>query len=407
MIIPPRTILSCCIVGDALHVARVRIGPMGASVLATATLEAFLEMSPADRKDALGAIRAGASRLVLVTPSDWCAVRPIAITTKGWKSAKPELIQSIDRLVPMTADDAMVGLLNLYADDLAPKEGRLIAMRRAVAEPWMHAIEDAAGASITMTLSPHMAMLGLGVQREDHTDIIEVLDADDLVRHEMHQGLPVQMGGAVDGDLAPDALLLPHHTSLKHERTATGVNLAVAGAVAPYVAPHAFAPMQGSLPSQGSSWLAPIGALAAAAALLLASPFIYDARLERGIESLRAEQAALTEPFQEAQALRARTERLASLLLEGVRDTTATWRPALPALAESQNALSGEGFLYRIVLDTRGVTISGESDDAGAVLRALEESPLLTSARRTGPLMPSPENGWSIFEMRAERGETP
>ena len=73
----------------------------------------------------------------------------------------------------------------------------------------------------------------------------------------------------------------------------------------------------------------------------------------------------------------------------------------------TQASLPAEGFLYRLVVDRRSVTISGEASDAPAILQRLEESPLLTSARRTGPLTPSSEPGLDIFEMHAVREETP
>lgn len=415
MLIPPRVILSCCIVGDDLHAARVRIGPIGARVLGATRLERFLAQTPQDRRAALRSLAGAGARLVITAPGAWCAVRPIALTTHNWAKARSELIHSIDRLLPMTRDDAMVGLLNVYDEALQPSGGRLIAIRRKIAEPWLHAIEDAAGVQTSTLLAPHMAMLGLGLQDRDRATVIEPIDENESVRHTLRRGLPVSIGEAHDrADADQDAVLPAHEPDATTRAEVDGADLAVAAALAPVVAPKAFAPMAGALPNRAAEWLAPAAAAVLAAALLITAPIMYETRLRSGLAALRAEQASLTDEYQRVRSLRSNTERLASLLIEGVRDPLAPWRPTMPVMAEAQGALTGdgagEGFLYRLLVDARGVTISGEADDAGAVLQLLEDSPLLTSARRTGPLMPSPEAGWSIFEMRAERaaiGETP
>ncbi len=404
MLIPPRTILSCCIVGDDLHAARLRLGPVGARVLDSTSIERFLSLTPDKRRSALRPLASGVKRLTLTVPSAWCAVRPIALTTKQWASARDELVQSIDRLLPMTSDDAMVGLLNIYDDEQQAAAGRLVAIRRKVAEPWLHAIEDATGIDAGAVLSPHMAMLGLGLQEHVHATVIEPIDEVESVRHSLRYGLPVSIGDAVDSSVN-DAITvtLPKQSSARTANTVSGVDVAVAGGVAPLVAPHAFAPMSGAVATRRAEWLAPAAAALLAAGLLIGAPMIFDARLKTGLANLRAEQMALTDEYQRVRSVRNNTERLASLLNEGVREPISRWRPAMPVMAEAQAALSSEGFLYRMLVDARGVTISGEADDAGAVLQRLEDSPILSSARRTGPLMPSPEAGWSIFEMRAER----
>lgn len=406
MLIPPRTILSCSIVGDDLHAARVRVGPIGARVMESTTIERFLAATPEDRRRLLKPLGRSGARLTLVAPGDWCAVRPIALTTKQWAKARTELIQSIDRLLPMTSDDAMAGLINVYDDAGQASSGRLIAIRRRIAEPWLHAIEDAAGAQAATILATHMAMLGLGLQAHERATVLDRVD-DESLRHTLRFGLPTSIGEAVnESEESSASAVLPHAGARVDSRAISGVDLAIAGALAPSVAPDAFAPVAGATPARMGEWLAPAAAALLAAALLISAPMIYDARLRAGLADLRAEQAALTEEFQRVRAVRTNTERLATLLHEGVRDPIENWRPAMPVMAEAQGALAGEGFLYRMVVDARGVTISGESDDAGAVLQRLEDSPLLTSARRTGPLMPAPENGWSIFEMRAEREQS-
>lgn len=405
MMLPPKNIVSCFVLGPALHAARVAIGPTGARVVANVRVDDFLSLSQADAKSALKPV-AGSGRVVLTADPSWCAVRPIALTTQTWAKAKSELMQSIDRLVPMTRDDALAGLIDVHDESLKPREGRLIAIRKQLLEPWRQAIEHALDAPVSAVLSPHMAMCGLGLQTRESATVFEPLGGGEALRHDFAFGLPTEIAEAAGDESAHQFTVM----SAGVRRTISGDDLAIGAAVAPYVATSAFAPLLGAAPSRRSEWIAPIAAFAAAAALFIAAPLMYEARLQSGVDRLEARQVAMVDDFQSLRELRNRTEQRIKLVNEAVATATTGWRSTLPILAEAQAALPADGFLYRLEIDPQNVVISGEASDAPAVLQRLEESPLLTSARRTGPLMPSSEPGLDIFEMRAAleaQGETP
>jgi len=403
MILPPKSFLSFAIVDADLFVVRVVVGPRAPRVTHSQVIERFLSLSDQDAKVALRPFAQTSGRALLTAPSSWCSVRPIALTTRDWPKAKAEIMRSIDRLVPMTPDDALVGLVNLYDDSLTPVAGRLIAIHTRSLDPWRHAIEAALDRPIAAVLSPHMAMLGLGLQDEPHTLIIEPDPAGQSLQHELTLGLPTSIAEPPDLDsnnTQTNATVLPGSDAAS---TVTGAELAVASALASLAAPNAFAPLDGRTPSRRIEWLAPAAALIAAAALFIAAPMIFHARFRAGIERSKAQQSALVEPFNTVRDLRHNAEKLARQLNEGVAATTASWHSVLPALAQAQASLPADGFLNRLSIDDQSVTISGDASDTPAILQRLEASDALTSARRTGPLSPSSFPGLDHFEMRAAR----
>lgn len=403
MLLPPRSILSLAIAGDDLHACRVGIGPFGAARHRHTTIEAFLTSPAETTREALRAL-GGAGSVVLTVPVSWCAIRQIPLTTKNWASARPELLRSIDRLVPFSVEEAIVGLMNIHDAHGRAESGRLIAIRRTVLAPWRRAIESALDRPINAVLAAPMSILGLGYQHLQHAVILDTSMPVETLRTTLAFGLPTEVAesvepGAAGRDADHASAASDEHNSIRF----TGLELAVGGALAPLVAPDAFAALDGATMTRRAEWIVPIAAFLAAAGLFIAAPMMEDARLRAGIERLKAEQAALIEPYNKVRDLRRETERLVRLLDEGILTTTRTWRSTLPAIAEAQAALPEDGFLYRLQIDDRTVTISGEASDAPAMLQRLEDSPLLESARRTGPLQPSSISGLDIFEMLANR----
>lgn len=399
MILPPRRITSLCIVGQTLHAARVTIGPFGARVGQTAVVDRFLSLSQKEAADSLRRLGA-ARRIVLTVPATWCAIRPIALTTRAWPKARQGVVESIDRLLPISPSDALVGLLNVYNDQLSPTEGRLIAIRRQAIGPWLAAVKGALDRHVGVILSPEMAMLGLGGQARDTMEIVDTSVAGDRLVHTLARGLAVSIAEPTDDEAAASALTLPDGAG--NNADVSGVELAIAAALASFVAPGAFAPLLGPTPSRRIEWVAPVAAALLAASLMISAPMIGQSRLRAGVDRLRTRRLAMQDRFNQVRTLREDAERLARLLDE-TTSVTDEWRSVLPVIAEVQAALPDDGFLYRIVVDEQSVTISGEASDAPAVLQRMEASPLLASARRTGVLFPSTEPGLDIFEMRAQR----
>jgi len=397
--------LCLCIVGDDLHAAQVVRTPLGVRVDGQIVIERFLATPAAEARRALSELLRSRQRVTLVLPPEWCAVRPMQLSRADWAGARDEVRRSLDRLLPIPADDAMLGYIELEtgSDD---RRGVLIATRRSRVRPWTDAIQSAVGRPVGEIVSAHMAMLGLGLQEAPEANIAEGAPQAGGSRHRLRFGKPVAVDEPEGGDEAPPDIRLPGQA----EGSISGGDLAVAAGLAPLVATDVYAPLQGRPPRRIWKWAPVAAGMAAALALIATAGTAGDARLRAAAEHLRAEQQSLTTDFEAAQALRSETRRLHRLLEEGVAEATAEWRSTLPALAEMQRAMPEDGFFYRLDVTPGGVAFSGEAPNAPGVLQRLEDSPLFTAAQRSAPITPSSVSGMDVFELRAERapeGATP
>jgi len=121
----PHSALSACIVGDDLHTVVVSVSPIGAKVRTAPTLERFLSMSADEARRRLEPV-AAAGRVVLTCPASWCALRPIGLGVNQWPAARDDLLRSLDRLLPIPPDDAMIGLVQLHDSQGASAGGELV-----------------------------------------------------------------------------------------------------------------------------------------------------------------------------------------------------------------------------------------------------------------------------------------
>ncbi|RMH27794.1 MAG: hypothetical protein D6693_04740 [Planctomycetota bacterium] len=398
MIFPPRTILGLAVVGDDLHAARVRIGPLAARVTGAAVVERFLDRSPAEAQRALAGVASGVRRATLVAPGQWCTTLPIELDRRGWLRSREEILASIDQLAPIPAGEALAGLVEVGGS------GVLCVVRTDRVRAWADAAAGALGGVEPVVVSPLMAALGLGLQRHGRAIVYEPAPLGEWLRHETRLGLPVVAAEPADGvEAHTDAdavVVLPGGDA---EATVTGVDLAAASAVAPVVAPGVFEPISRRAPMARAAWSAPAAGAALAAALMIAAPIVTQARHERALARLAQQERAMEDDFARVSLLRREVDRLSALVDEVVAPATAGWASALPPMAEAAAALPPEGFLSRLDLDGEGVTIAGEAPDTAAMLSRLEASPALANARRIGRLAPGAEPGLDVFEMRADR----
>ena len=136
--------------GDDLHAACVRAGARGV-VVDEAALPAFLTTPQTEAAQALRSVcprRRLPGRVVLVCPSEWCAARPVAITTEQWGGARDEVLRSIDQMLPVPPDDALVGLVDVHPDAPGASSaagGCLVGARSSLLRRWLDPIERALG----------------------------------------------------------------------------------------------------------------------------------------------------------------------------------------------------------------------------------------------------------------------
>ncbi|MCB9838795.1 MAG: hypothetical protein H6813_05610 [Phycisphaeraceae bacterium] len=391
--------LTCAVVRFGAELSHPR-----PAVLCADTIEGFLELTSAQQRSKFESIRAIAgdrARVVLTVPSDWCAMHPIALTCAQWEGARDEIIRSVDRLLPLTPDDAGVGLLDLHGADSnpgdAPRSGMLVGAERSRLEPWTSAIASALDHPISSVRSAAMSALGLGLQHDERAVVVE----PDGSAMTLRWGRVVSVGELLteQGEAGSRTITLSNDP----DDPAGGPGaLAIASALADVVAPASFRPISGKASAPERRWAAPALCALLAIALLIFASYVGDRRYERATAAQTQRQRELADALDETQRLRLETERLTRLLNEGVAATINQWEAITPALIEAQAAIPPDGTLHRLDLDTSAIALRGEAGDAGAALTALEASDSFTDAAFTAPVSKSTDNT-DLFELRADR----
>lgn len=387
------TTLAIAVVNDTLGVVLLGRDLRSRRVLASQTIEG----DPASWGDRLAAALPAmldthrVDETLVVVPARWCLTRELAMVPEDWAEGREGVLGSLEDLLPMTAEEAHVGLLGLFGSDERAHRGVIVAVNRRDPEPILRALEQAVPGAKPRVLSSHMAALGLGLHGAPRARVIESDGASDQAL-ELAFGLPVGFDAEPVGP--GDTVRLGVDISAE--------DLAVAAARAPAVAPGAFAPLEGRVRRAWSSAVIPLAGIAAAALLVMLGPAVWAARLESGTARAEIQRAELHEPFTRAQGLRAQTEQDVALCRDADA-ATAGWGSVLPVLEETLDALGDDGFLYRLTLDQQGLSLTGETPAPGAVLEKLESASTLRDATTTAPLTNSPvDPGLSVFTIRAE-----
>jgi len=404
------TKLSAVIVGQDLYVSVVSATPWSVKAKQGPVLHRFLSMPREEARQQLSGL-AASGRVTLTCPTDWCALKPIQVTTASWAQAGPEIIQSIDRLLPLAADDALAGIVDL-GEPLQPvTSGCLVAVRRSQLQPWIDALAHATARPVAEVLSPHMAMLGLGLQHHDSVEVLERFGQGSgiVTRHRLAFGRPVAMGeSAQQGQQHPCSIqvVLPNSDgSASNGEQLDPHELAIAAAVAPVVVPAAYAPLLGKPHAPMRRWLEPALAMVVAMVLIIAAGPTYNTRLNNATQTLAARQTELIDQLDRVDQLRSQVNRLAVLVNQSVLAPTNQWSQALPVLLEAQASLGDEGFIYRIDLDQNHLTLAGEVLNATAMLERLEASGLFGAVRPVAPMTKSSVSSLDVFEVRAHRDQ--
>jgi len=397
MRLTPWTTTSLAIAGHDLACVRLQGSPAGVRVTKSEVIRSFLSLSPGEQRSALAGFEPGRSGIELTIPADWAAIRPIALSTRSWPGAKQEILRSVESLFPFSRRDALVGLVERDAGG-SEESAYLVGADAQRLEPWRRAIAQATGVPIRRTLSAHMDLLGLGLQPMPEATVGERTPAGATLLHELRYGRIVELGRPGSDDARVDAWL---PASGADGRAA--MELAIAGCLAPRVAPGDFAPLEGEPCRAPRRWIAPVAMSAASLAMIVAASAVLDGRYGRAAERLRAESQEILPLIDEVQRDRGSVRAVAELMNETVAPTLAGWGSVLPELAEAQDALPPDAFLYRVELGDAGVTIKGEADRASDVLTGLERSPIFTRATSLEPSFAIDERDSEQFHVRATR----
>ena len=394
MLTRPRTIIAACGIGADLHLAVVEVSPMGARVRSGPVVRDAAHAGP----DALRRAGAGLPRtgtIVFICPAELAAVRPIGVDARGFLHARADLVRSIGRLVPIPAENALVGHVQRDLDaESGESAGFIYAARRDAIDAWSDRIRTITGRTPDAVLTPAMALLGVGGQRTETLIVLE-RSLSGAVAHTLRFGKVLDLAQPVDSERlatlrASGAIVreLPTGAETSPEQSTTpitGEELAVAGAMAMVIGDGAFVPLAGAPPRSAPRWAAAAALLLAAGILAWGASSLRSWRYERAIERLAAEEARLDAEVARVQSMRAETANLIAMLRDGVQASTRAWSPRTSDIAAAAAVVPATGFLYELTVNPAGVVLKGEALKASDVLRALEDSPRFTKARPQDP----------------------
>jgi hypothetical protein len=396
---------------DDLVVSYVRTSPTGVSTARGPRFEAYLA-SQHQRREQLDRAD-NPSAITLVVPGAWCASRPMPLSITRWARARAEIAASIDSLFPFSPDDALLEYITCSSSsstaadqtDADTEQGVLVAVSRAQLAPWIEQIQRDFGKTPDRIVSTHAALPGLGLQDYEATVVLEPDAVGAATAHSLCFGAvqsideptptpgvladqSVYLFPSVDQSAHPGASVLDPH------------DIAAGVVIADYVAPGNASPFVGKRVSPLKQMSLPAAIAAAAVIIMATASSTAQSRLRSGLESLRAEQAALQPQVDEIQTLRANASLLARNT-EHIRSLTAdTGEPMLSILAAGHTVLPDDGFMYRARFTPASIELLGQCPDVGGLLREIEASSTFTEARRLSPSAQI-ESGGSTFDIAA------
>lgn len=402
--------------GNTAAAVLVRRTPLGVRTTTLGTATDIDSLDVTARRDLLGFTSVpGNARVVVSLPSSICALRPIGLGRAAFRAARQELAAASGDLFPFPADETDLGFIELVTnseslspaaptDDTSAVSGCLVAVHRPRLDAALTPIAEAMGRPVHAVLSPHMAMLGLGLQSQHTCRISEVSPFGQTLIHELCHGLPVRLARPAlpEGDALPD-FAFPDETV--PDKAALS-RLAEATALASAVAPAAFLPLRGPAPSPALRWLPP-AALAACAALLASVALsVSNARYNAAADAAAQEQAAITQSFAAASDDAAELERIAAVLQSAQELGLSDNDGSFDALAAAITLLPQDAYLERIAIEPESVRLVGGAARAQQVLRSLEQSPRFARATQNGAYVRIGMGSvahWESFDLSAER----
>ncbi len=418
MLIRPRTIICACGVGPDLHLAVIEASALGVRAQTGPVIKDVLHAQP-DALRRAGASLPRAGSLVFVCPAELTAVRPIGVGVSGFLSARSDLHKSLGRLVPITPENALIGLVERHAAESGDAgtsggtdaAGYLFAARRDAIDTWIEKLRTITGRGPDAVLAPAMALIGIGGQRTETFVALERSISGGLFAHTLRFGRAADLAHRIDSERlasirSSGAIIRSLPSAGETSASSEGLpispaELAIAGGMAMIMGGGEFAPLTGAPPRTAPQWAAGVAALIGAGVIVWAALGLRGYRYERAIEHLAREEQTLDAGVAQVQAMRAESARLAALVRDGVGAASAKWSPRMPDLAAAVSIMPTGAFLYNISASNTGITIQGEAPKASAVLAALESSPRFANAIQQDPTIAIPEYATESFGLRA------
>lgn len=367
---------------------RVTRSPLGNSAERLGVVRELNSATRESIQEAAGGVAKG--KLVVVLPAQDCFVKPIAMSSATFQGARAEVIQTIDELFPLSADDALVGMLDRVAspgasdisDDSgsASEAGYLLAAQRSKVNDSIGAIESALSARTWRVFAPHMAAFGFGAMHSERAVVVEELDVSgNPIHHSYADGKALRLTAPGAPSAQVDARF---PASLDADGTRDAMELAVAAAIVDDTAPGAIAPLAGPMTSRSAHWIAPAAFACAAAGLFFMAGFVSDLRFNAAANSQEDRAISMQSEYDAAQAQRARLDALAADIARSSELGFPRVGRTLADVWSAVTVLPADAYFTRIELTASRAVLDGVAGSSGDVLQRLESSEAFTDARR-------------------------
>lgn len=361
------------------------------------------------------------AEMTVVVPTAWCAVRPMPVNLGQWESVKPELERSVEKLFPMASGAALLGMVMPARGSGEEGGGEagvpafVLATARARVNAWVEALQKLTGLSVRAVMGMPMVLSALGVQHAERAAVLEDPGAALPLMHRLRYGRIVSLAepavGMMGGDEAQVTLVVDPQAGASAVDGPVGarvgpVEVAVAGAIAAAGGAGSagtFAPFKGATARVAPAWMIPAAAGVIAAGLLLAGPAVRAQRYEKEAARLEARIAELQPRADAVTAARARVSQASALVERGLTPAVRGWGSIMPALRAAQEAVPGDGFLYRVEITPEAVVLQGEAKREVEVLARMQSAAPFASVTRVDPPLAVEDRGLESFHIRALR----
>jgi hypothetical protein len=327
--------------------------------------------------------------MCVVVPAGSVHSRPMAMSAAVFRSARDEVMRSVDRLLPIEPAGAGLGFVNRSTDAGADTEddagaGFLLAVDSATVRAARELSERVLGGPPSRTVAPQQALLGMGLHA-----------AGSRVRERGAFGEPLDtlLDGGLITELRVDAsgpesvdFALP--TEVSAETSSDLERLAIGAAICDRFASEDAEPLHGSWSPIRSRVYPGVLAAVACAALVLSAWSIREGRYRSAIERVLSEQEAIAQQVRSVEREETELGRLvadlgAAQLAAPVLGDDEDGSGALAVLDAVLDALPAEAFLESVTVDGTGVRLRGIALSARQVLGSLESAAAFENARES------------------------
>ncbi|RMD66542.1 MAG: hypothetical protein D6824_00635 [Planctomycetota bacterium] len=393
---------------EDLHLTLCRWRLRRARVVRSLRVARFAALQRIEQEAAVASFAPFPGEVVVLAPGSSRVIGGPQLDHAQWRSGRDRLLESIEELLPIARDEAVVGHVDLFDPERPaldrPVGGALVAMRRSELEALTAPLLAGLGARSCVVLPACAAATGVPrVAQQRRCVVVEGVGSAAMVAHTYAQGLLV----AVEEPLTRAALasMPPRQTMTLPGAEVEGLEaiapqeLALGACFVTHASPGLATPLGRTPPRPVSLYAGPVALTTVAALLLVGGAAVREVRQRERLHSVDQAIERWAPAAMRAQRLRSEAIRTKELLEKGIASTLASWRSPLPVLAALREALGEEGFYYRVDVDEAGARLRGEAPDASAVLQQLASHPLIASAAFTAPVSVSTLSGMEVFEI--------